>query len=245
MKHKPIIGVPCRHDISGHYENSPINAQSSPYIVAVLQADGIPFLIPLDLNDDDLRQLYEMADGILLAGGEDIDPKFYNQSRHPKLGRTQPKRDKAEISLCQWAIKDKKPLLGICRGIQLMTVAGGGTLWQDIDSQLDTTEKHANFTSLGYAYNHLAHEVTLMPDSSLAKALQTDKFMVNSLHHQAIQNLPESYRAIGWATDKIVEAIDLADHPLFWGVQWHPEMLVAENEIARRIFKTFVEFCQQ
>ena len=144
----PLIGIPCRHDASAYYGKNPVNAQNESYLSAVSQAGGLPFLIPLNLETPALRTLYELAEGILLTGGGDVDPSLLQQDPHPTLSDIQPDRDELEITLSRWAAADGKPILGICRGIQVMAVAAGGTLCQDLPSQRPEATLH------NYGYNN-------------------------------------------------------------------------------------------
>ncbi len=242
----PIVGVPCRHDFSVLYNQRPVYAQSEGYLSAITQAGGIPFLIPLNLDRPALRRLYDLSQGILLPGGGDIAPELCYQEPHATLSDVQPDRDELEITLSRWAAAEGKPLLGICRGIQVMAVAGGGTLCQDLPSQMPEAKLH----NYGYlngnspTWHDLVHEVRLSPDSRLAQILQTTSLWVNSLHHQAVQNVAEPFAITGRSSDGVVEVIELADHRFWCGVQWHPEVLLAEHVSARRLFEAFIEACQ-
>ncbi len=242
----PLIGLLCRHDRSLNYRRKPINAQGEPYLRAIAQAGGIPFLIPLNLPESSLRTLYDLAAGIVLTGGGDVEPSLYGGQPHPTLGDVQPDRDHDEITVARWAATEGKPLLGICRGIQVIAVAAGGTLIQDIPSQLPAATLHQ------YAYNtersqpetYLAHAVELAPACRLAYIVESETIWTNSLHHQAVEAVPVPWQIMGRSTDGVVEVIEKPDHPFFIGVQWHPEVLVAEQESARRIFTAFVQACQ-
>ncbi|MFQ5578325.1 MAG: gamma-glutamyl-gamma-aminobutyrate hydrolase family protein, partial [Anaerolineae bacterium] len=219
MNNSPVIGIPCRHDTSGRYTGRPINAQNTAYTRAIIWAGGIPVLIPLELDEAALRTVYKLCGGILLTGGGDVNPHLYRQSPHPSIQDVQAERDRVEITLARWAAADCKPLLGICRGIQVMAVAVGGTLVQDIPSQVGAAVRHDNFyDNDGYARDYLAHPVHLNSESRLAQLLQTETLPVNSLHHQAIQALPEPYQIVGRAADGVPEALDLPEHPFFCGV---------------------------
>lgn len=245
MTSSPIIGIPCRQDTSGIYNGRPINAQNTAYINAVIQAGGIPLLIPLDLDEAALRTVFDRLDGVLLAGGGDIDPAYYGEVPHETVSRIEVERDKLEMVITRWAAKERKPLFGICRGIQVMAVAVGGTLWQDVPSQLPEVAQqpytHGNWHE---PRDTVTHETSLSADSRLAKIVDGDVIPTNSLHHQAVKDLPEPYQVIGYAPDGVIEAIDLPDHPFFCGVQWHPEELVGSQESARRLFSAFVEACR-
>ena len=246
MPKLPIIGIPCRYDTSGTYRGRPVNAQNRSYIQAIVQAGGAPILIPLDVDEDTLRVLYNLTDGLLLSGGGDVDPAHYRQPVHTTTHDVQPDRDRIELTLTRWAAAGGKPLLGICRGIQVMAVAMGGTLVQDIAARKPEAGRHDYYyRNDGHARDYLAHTVTLSPDSPLARILGAATLPVNSLHHQAIDTLPPPCRVVGCAPDGVPEAIDLPGHPFFCGVQWHPEELVAGQEAARRLFAAFVDACRQ
>jgi len=246
MPKLPIIGIPCRYDISSTYSGRPINAQNRSYTQAIVQAGGAPVLIPLDVDEETLRAIYNLTDGLLLSGGGDVDPAHYRQSPHVTTHDVQADRDRVELTLTRWAAADGKPLLGICRGIQVMAVAMGGTLVQDIARQKKDANRHDYYyTNDGYPRDYLAHPVTLSPDSQLTQILGAATLPVNSLHHQAIDTLPPPCRVVGYAPDGVPEAIDLPDHPFFCGVQWHPEELVEGQESARRLFAAFVDACRR
>ncbi|HEY85636.1 MAG TPA: gamma-glutamyl-gamma-aminobutyrate hydrolase family protein [Chloroflexi bacterium] len=246
MNNAPIIGLPCRYDTSGQHPGRLINAQNNAYIEAIVRAGGAPYLIPLQLEGDALRAVYNLADGILLTGGGDIDPAYYRQASHPATNDIQADRDRVEISIARWAAEDNKPLLGICRGIQVMAVAVGGALYQDIQDLLPQAGRHDYFSSNGgHPCSYLPHQVKLTPDSRLAQILQAEEFSVNSLHHQAVQRVPEPYQITGYAGDNIPEALELPGHPCFCGVQWHPEELVSTQGSARKLFAAFVDVCRE
>lgn len=242
-----LIGVPCYHDTGSSFSQSPTNAQYDAYLSALAQAGGVPFLIPLNLETPALRRLYDLADGILLTGGGDIDPKFYQQTPQAKLYNLQPDRDEMEIRLSRWAVEDGKPVLGICRGVQVMAVAAGGTLCQDVPTQMPQATLH------NYAYqaegtnaeDYLAHQVDLTPGSRLVQLLQTTSLWANSLHHQAVEHVPEPLQIVGYSSDGVVEAIEHPHHPFFYGVQWHPELILSKEPSALRVFKAFVTACKE
>jgi putative glutamine amidotransferase len=238
----PLIGVPCYQDISGGFSRSPINAQHDAYLKAVMLAGGVPFLIPSNLTTPAWRRLFDTANGILLTGGGDIDPSFYDQPQQTKLANVQPDRDQMEMTLSRWAAEESKATLGICRGMQVMAVALGGSLCQDLPSQMPEATLH------NYAYqvegtnatDYLAHQVVLTPSSSLSQMLGTGSLWVNSLHHQAVTGVSGPLQISGYSSDGVVEVIEHPEHVFFCGVQWHPELL-AEHEATRRLFENFVQ----
>jgi putative glutamine amidotransferase len=241
---RPLIGIPCRSDGSMLYKGRHINAQNSSYISAIMHAGGAPFLIPVEARDQVLRILFERADGILLTGGGDIAPQFFGEAPHAALDDVQSARDELEFALVEWALEEKKPLFGICRGIQVMNVAAGGSLYQDIASQCPYAQRHDYFYSQDYPRDFMAHPVHVEPDSRLRGALGVDHLRVNSLHHQALRDVAGTYQVVCRSPDGIVEGIEMPGHPFAIGVQWHPEELVASQDAARRLFLDFVRTCQ-
>lgn len=241
----PLIGIPCRHDTSGKYQGSPINAQSEAYLTAIGNAGGIPFLIPLGLAEPALRKLYDLADGILLSGGGDIEPSLYKHAPHPSESDVQPDRDALEIMLCRWAAENRKPLLAICRGIQVMAIAANGTLIQDLPSQMPQADKHNHryLDENGHKIEDLVHSIQLETGSTLNQILGTNRLTVNSMHHQAVEHMPEPYTVVARSSDGVVEAVELSGHPFFCGLQWHPEVLTERQEAARQIFRAFIAAC--
>jgi putative glutamine amidotransferase len=244
---KPLIGIPCRHDVSTIYAKDPVNAQGDKYLRVISQAGGIPLLIPLNLEMPALRTLYDLAAGILLPGGGDIEPALYQQSTRHELSDVQPDRDQTEIVLSRWAAEEGKPLLGICRGIQVIAVAAGGTVCQDLPTERPEATLH-RYDYLGEGedrWHYMAHEVELNPASRLCHILQTERLWVNSLHHQAVESVPAPLHIAGCSSDGVAEAIELPGHPFYCAVQWHPEVLTGEDEFARQLFRAFVEACMR
>lgn len=205
-------------------------------IEAIADAGGLPVLIPVSVDVDTRRQLYERLDGVLLSGGEDMNPVFYGASPHPALGKADDNRDRAELQLAEWAVEDDRPLFCICRGHQVLNVALGGTLIQDIPTQHRTTVNHDSDIRDG-----LVHEVEIDPSSRLAAILGTTRMGVNSLHHQAIETPAPLSCVTAYAPDGIIEGVELPDRKFVVSVQWHPEDLFRQHEPMRRLFRAFVE----
>lgn len=213
------------------------------------RAGAAPLLIPNLTDETLLRTLYDLLDGLLLSGGEDVDPAHYGEPRHEKCGPVSPDRDEVELTLTRWAMDEGKPLLAICRGIQVLNVALGGSLYQDIQAQVQGAGKHD--WRPGTPRNHLSHTVIVVPHTRLAHilgALNSPRplYWVNSLHHQAIKDVAPGLTVAARAPDGIVEAVEAEDHPFAIGVQWHPEELAADSMDVRaqRIFDALVEACQ-
>jgi putative glutamine amidotransferase len=238
----PLIGISC-----GTFRDRdwcpPSYGHRQTYIDAVLQAGGAPLLIPPLLDTSTLRTIYERLDGVLLAGGGDIAPNHYGDQPHERLGTIDPPRDLTELRLARWAVAEGKPLLGICRGVQLINVALGGSLYQDIPSQLNTTIDH-NLSYEREDWTFLAHSISLAADSRLAHILGTTHLMINSLHHQAVRRVATGLRAVAWAPDGVIEALENEGQTFIIGVQGHPEALQATVDPRwQNLFAAFVESC--
>lgn len=212
-------------------------ALTEAYIQAVQQAGGIPLLIPLGLDEADLKQILAGIDGLLLPGGGDVDPAYYQQTQNGLFKRVDPDRDRVEILAAQTAVAQEKPLLAICRGHQVFNVALGGSLWADVPSQVPGAANHDYDET--HPRNYTAHAVTIRPDSRLASYLGAET-AVNSLHHQAIRDLAPGLAVTATAPDGVIEAVELPDHPFAIGVQWHPEWLIADDPAMRKLFAGFV-----
>jgi len=236
----PLIGIPCHNDSSARWNGFVIQAQGRAYVEAIAAAGGIPLLIPLNLNGPALRALYNSLDGILLAGGEDVAPTTYGETPHEKLGEVDDERDRVELKLARLALSDGMPLLGICRGIQALNVAAGGTLYQDIAAQRSDALTHS-FPATDYSRDYPAHVVHITPGSRLASALSgVTTAVVNSRHHQAIRTVAPGMAVVAQSPDGIIEGIELPTHPFAMGVQWHPESLAAGADGRKGLFEAFV-----
>lgn len=241
----PLIGLVCRHDSSAVYGNEPVQVQSDAYLDALVAVGATPFLVPLNLPEARLKQLYHLADGILLTGGGDLDPGLYPAAAEVALSDVQPDRDQIEIQIAAWAAADQKPLLGICRGLQVLAVWSGGSLCPDIPSLMPEATLH-QYRYLGEdltALNRLIHDVHLEPESRLAQVFETTCLPVNSLHHQAATAVDAPLKIVGCSDDGLIEAVEIPEHPFFCAVQWHPELLFDQQETARNLFRAFVNSC--
>lgn len=240
---RPLIGIPC-----GTFHDRdwcpPSYGHRKTYIDAVVAAGGIPLLMPLVEDTDVLRALYERVDGILLAGGGDIEPHHYGEEPHPQLGMVDALRDAVELPLVRWAAEDRKPVLGVCRGMQVINVAMGGSLYQDIPSQLASQIVHdGSFAQKDWTY--MVHDLHIDPSSRLATILGSESFPINSLHHQSVKDIAPSMRPVGWAPDGVVEALEGTNGHFIVGVQCHPEALQGAADARwQALFKHFVESCR-
>lgn len=206
-------------------------------VKAVARAGGLPVLIPVSVDDKVLRAIYDRLDGVLLPGGGDIDPSFYRAESHPATYEIDRVRDDLEIQLACWSLEDDLPLFGICRGHQVMNVAFGGTLVQDIPSQVQTSLNH-NARENREAH---AHEVAIDPTSRLAGILGTTKLQVNSVHHQSVGQPAPNTCVTAYAPDGVVEAMEMPERKFVLSVQWHPEDLFEDDPAMMSLFTAFVE----
>ncbi len=238
----PTIGIVCMDDRPQKDTHAPRFGQNQSYAHAVARARAAPLLIPLLADETLLRALYDSMDGLLLPGGEDVHPNQYGEPVHDRCGEISDLRDGVELALIQWAMADHKPLLAICRGIQVLNVALGGSLYQDIQAQVSQAGRHDCHAI--HARNQVAHDVAVAPDSRLAYVVGTDSLPVNSFHHQAIKDVAPGLVVVARAPDGIIEAVEGEGQPFVLGVQWHPEDLAAGDDRAQRLFDALVEACE-
>jgi putative glutamine amidotransferase len=234
---KPTIAITTNYTMEDLTRNP-----ESAYCSAVTGAGGMPVLIPRDLPSSDYAALREKYAGILLSGGGDLDLRYFNGEPNPAINPPSPLRDELELALIKMAVDTDWPLFGICRGVQVLNVALGGTLYTDIPSQFKTTLRHSTPAEKGRYF--LAHKVDIFHDSSLAKIMNTTSTGVNSFHHQAIKVLAPGLAVTARATDGLIEAVEFSGRkkPVF-GVQWHPENLQA-IQCHKALFEEFVRICK-
>lgn len=222
---RPLIGVPCfTHEVPD--KSHPFFSIRSTYIEALRQSGGSVFLIPTRFCEASLRSLYEIADGIMIPGGVDICPSHYGGTDHPSLQPPDTERDLVELRLARWALADKKPLLGICRGMQMINIACGGTLVPDLCEYRRKTHWPWRAENQDDGWNELAHDISIARDSLLYSLVGTTSLRINSLHHQCIGILGDSLCISAMSDDNTPEAIEVNDRNTFvLGLQGHPETL--------------------
>ena len=206
---------------------------------SLIDAGAAPLLAPVTLDERSLRGLYELAGGVMLAGGADVDPALFGEAQHEKTAGIDPDRDRAECLLARWAVADDKPLFGICRGIQSLNVALGGSLIQDIPSQWPTPLQHNGHYD-GSARDQVLHTVRVEPGSRVESMLAARDTGVNSFHHQAVRRIAEGFVVTSRAEDGIIESIEMPDRRFVVGVQWHPEEMSEGRPDMLNLFVTFV-----
>ena len=235
----PIIGAPSYGYVKPPKGYPPSFVVSQSYIRCLEVAGAAPLIIPLLHDEGALRAIYTTLDGLLLAGGGDVDPRFYGEEPHPKLGDVDPERDRVELLLLRWAFEDDLPVLAICRGIQMLNVAAGGTLYQDIAAQCPWAVRHNYYRS--WPRDHRAHQVGIERGTRLFHLLGTPRVAVNSMHHQAVKDLAPGFQVSARAEDGLIEGIESLEHSFMLGVQWHPEVLAHQDPVMQRLFDGFVE----
>lgn len=233
---QPLIGVTTYRSHSSSSAVPTICAPES-YLKAVRAAGGTPLLIPVDLSNAELDELLPRLDGILFPGGGDIDPALFAGRPHAEVYGIDPDRDRIELHLTRRAAEIQKPFFGICRGIQVINVAIGGSLYTHIADQHPNALRHDWYPNVPREY--LAHPVQVASDSLLAGVLGQTAVETNSLHHQGVDRVAPGLKAVAWAPDGLVEAVELPGHPFGLGVQWHPENLQVYGEM-RALFQKFI-----
>ena len=209
------------------------------YVESVRKAGGIPVLLPHTPEDADA--IAQRLDGLLISGGPDIDPKLFSEQPVPKLGAICPERDTSEYALLQAFMAAGKPILGICRGMQILNVYCGGTLYQDLGSQYTAAplQKHVQEAPRWFT----SHDVSVVQGTKLGEMLQAETIGVNSYHHQAVKDLAPGFVVTATAYDGVIEAIEKPDHVFCVGIQWHPECMFALTSPFDNVFATFVQAC--
>lgn len=236
---KPLIGCTTYRKTSDQTPAIEILGLMPAYLNAIVAAGGVPVMIPLGLSDGDLQEIIQQMDGILLPGGGDIEPSVYQGNGHPTVAGIDEDRDRVEFTVARTAVAKQKPLLAICRGLQVLNVALGGSLWEDVELLMPQAMHHEFVHS--HPRNHLAHTVTMESDSLLARQLGGTETAVNSLHHQGIRRLADGLRATAVAPDGLIEGVEVIDHPYAVGVQWHPENLIHTETHMLGLFRGLVE----
>lgn len=211
-------------------------AMRSSYIAALENAGAVPFIIPMTENTATLDHYLEMCDGILLSGGQDVQPELYGELPQPHCGEVFPCRDKLDRYIFERALALNKPVLGICRGCQAMNVFAGGSLYQDLIIDFGTDFKHR----MDEPFNRVSHKVIVQGNSPLAELLGERIIDVNSVHHQGIKRLADDFDIMAVSEDGVIEGIYMPKRRFVWGIQWHPEWFFAENADSAAVIAAFV-----
>lgn len=231
---KPIIGLALSNRIKPKKIYSAIN---NDYIKAVQKAGGIPVLIPFSDNLENIQTYADRIQGIIFTGGEDVSPLLYNEDPIKEVQRIIEKRDRFELELFKEVYKKNIPILAICRGLQLINVALGGNLYQDINVQIPNSNGHLPMYALR---SNLYHSVKIEKDSKLFDIFKTEDLKVNSFHHQSVKKLGEDLRITAHSSDGVVEGIESLSRKFLVAVQWHPENLVERHSEFLKLFEALI-----
>lgn len=233
---KPMIGlVPLYDECKDSYWMLP------GYMTGLTQAGAVPVMLPLTASEEDVVQLADALDGFLLTGGHDVDPELYGEEKRQVCGTLCMERDRLEVMLLEQVLKRNKPVFGICRGLQLLNVYLGGTLYQDLQTERPGSVEHR----MKPPYDAVAHEVELAEDGLLMRITGQKRLGVNSCHHQGVKELAPELTVEAIAEDGLVEAVSMKGRGFAAAVQWHPEFSWQTDENSRKILGAFVEACRK
>lgn len=250
-KMRPVIGICINHSFNDQvgdisdlgFKGQDWQLLAGDYVKAVELAGGAPIIIPVVEDVESIWEFVKGLDGIVFTGGSDIDPYYYDENPNNKLGNINPFRNQHEVELCKRVLYDTEiPILGICRGLQLINITAGGTLYQDLETQ---REKGFNHRLSMFPKFYASHQVEIQKESKLGKIFGKEKIGVNSFHHQAIKDLGKGLVASMKAVDGLTEGIELEGDRFVVAVQWHPEAMVEKDEVYLKIFFSFVDECKK
>jgi len=231
---RPLIGVvPSRisDEATDSYQIRTVN------LAAITQNGGTPLILPYTEDPATAGRYLSLVSGLYFTGGCDIQPALFGETAIPTLGALCPSRDDFEILLYQKAAGLDMPVLGICRGVQIMNVAAGGSLYQDLGAQLPGAMAHSR---KGVSRALPSHSIRVDPDSLLYALVRSETLAVNSFHHEAIKTTAPGYRATAWAPDGVIEGIESTDRTFRIGVQWHPEDMLQSAPVFAELYKAFI-----
>lgn len=231
---KPFIGI-----TASDYQDETYYMTKTAYINAVILAGGVPILLPYTSDFEECKNIVTKLDGLMLPGGIDVSPLLYGEEPLPEVNRSIRNMDLFEIELIKEVQKQKKPILAICRGMQILNVALGGTLYQDIHVQKAASICHSQSM---YIRNEMTHSVLIRPERRLFQIYELEKIFVNSYHHQAVKDLAGTLLPAAFSADKILEAYESVDGRII-GIQWHPEALINSDSKTLKLFRYFIEQC--
>ncbi|MEQ6388894.1 gamma-glutamyl-gamma-aminobutyrate hydrolase family protein [Bacillaceae bacterium S4-13-58] len=232
---KPIIGVTASVEDSKE-------SISRDNLRSIINNGGIPFVITSEYEKSDVYQIAKSIDGLYLTGGYDIDPTLFGEEPHPNLGIITPTRDQFEVELIKALLQMNKPILAVCRGCQILNIAMGGDMYQDIYDQINGDLLQHNQKA---PKDHASHYVYVESNTLLYSLAKNNKIKVNSRHHQANRKVVSPMQVCGRASDSVIEAIESAGHSFVLGLQWHPEnMAMSGDQVSINIYNAFIDTCQ-
>ena len=232
---KPLIGVMPLWD-----EGKKSIWMLPGYLEGIQEAGGTPVIFPLTEDREELEQLCSLCNGFLITGGQDVDPAIYGETPIPQMGEICTVLDQMERQVLEYAIKEDKAVLGICRGIQYLNAMLGGSLYQDLNVQHPSKTEH----HMEPPYDRVIHQVQIIDGTPLHRLLQLTELGVNSYHHQAVKTLAPSLTVMAESEDGLVEAVYMPEKSYVWAVQWHPELSYQTDKYSRKIFESFVAACK-
>lgn len=227
---QPVIGIALGRELDEW-------TVGCAYVQAIEEAGGIAVCLPPVAWDELTGTRFHFLDGVLLPGGSDIDPLHYGEEPLPENGALEPERDRFELPLARWALERHVPVFGICRGMQVLNVAAGGTLYQDLPSQGIARVQHRQKAPRDYP----THWIEIAIGSLLARITGETCIRVNTFHHQGVRQPAPGFQVSAMARDGVIEAIEMPHHPFALGVQWHPEAMIQSDPVQRALFTHFVE----
>lgn len=235
---KPIIGISgsIMIDSSGSFAGYKRSYVNNDYVISVSKNGGVPFIIPFLENIELVKNQLEVVDAIILSGGHDVTPELYGEEPLAKTGVSFPEIDRFDYELIKCAIEMNKPILGICRGMQILNTYFNGKLYQDLSYAKGEILKHDQVRTPSL----VTHKIEIEEDSLLYKIFNEKEIKVNSFHHQAVKEVGENLKVTARAKDGIIEAFEHKNYPFLLGVQWHPEMLNKSYEKMNEIFKALI-----
>jgi putative glutamine amidotransferase len=239
---KPIIGIMAHPTLNEYRGNkATIHSCGENYLFSVEAAGGIPLILPIFDDPEALDRYTAMCDAYIVPGGIDVNPISYGEQPHPLLEATRLDYDEYQLHLIKRMLRTEKPMLAICRGIQIMNVAFGGTLYQDVSLHGPGTMRHSQREIMP---GGISHKV-IIEEGSILQRLYGNELWTNSYHHQSIKDLGEGLRVTARAEDGIIEAVEAVDHPYMHAVQWHPEsFFVRKDNYMLPIFEDFIKACK-
>lgn len=242
MERKPIIGISTNllKDKGGTFPGLERVYVNRGYVESVIRSGGIPLMIPFEEDLSVVKSQIELIDGLILSGGQDVFPFYYNEDPKAKIGEVMPSRDRFDFELLKNAKEKGIPILGICRGVQVINVYEGGTLYQDLDYIDGEVLKH----SQNHDFDLETHIVYIEEDSKLYEIFNKKSLLINSFHHQSLKDIANGYKVTAKASDGVVEAIEHQKYPFLVGVQWHPEALTKHNDDMLALFERFISECR-
>lgn len=235
---RPLIGITMNGDLEDNLAKCTLGYD---YIKAVELAGGVPVLIPVIKGAPHIERYISIIDGLVITGGADVAPQSYGEEALPELGEIEIHRDKMELKLFREAREWQMPILGICRGAQIINVAMGGTLYQDIYSQLSSVTEHSDFSK---PRGDASHTVKIVEHTKLKRIFSEEIVGVNSFHHQAVKELAPGLIVNALSTDGIIEGIESIEDRFIVGVQWHPENMVDKHFLMKELFIGFISMCK-